>query len=168
MSHRLLSSIGILAVLLAPAPVAGQATPSETKTWTAPRTPDGQPDLQGLWTMATFTPLERPAHLAGKEFFTEQELAELEQGVLDAAHHRVPPLLVHPVAQGAEEVREDVAQVGGLLVRVVHRIGRQARHQTLTVLAGLPGDRELLLHRRHEPLVGLAAAAESGIAKKRS
>ena len=79
MSHRLLRSIGILAVLLAPLPVVGQATSSETKTWIAPRTPDGQPDLQGLWTMATFTPLERPAHLAGKEFFTEEEAAELRQ-----------------------------------------------------------------------------------------
>ena len=71
MSHRLLRSIGILAVvlaavLLAPVPVVGQATSSEAKTWTAPRTPDGQPDLNGIWTSRTFTPLERPANLAGK------------------------------------------------------------------------------------------------------
>ena len=84
MSHRLLRSIGIPAavlapLLLAPLPAAGQATSSEAKTWTPPRTPDGQPDLQGLWTMATFTPLERPARLAGKEFFTEGEAAELRQ-----------------------------------------------------------------------------------------
>jgi hypothetical protein len=52
--------------------------------WTAPRTPDGQPDLQGYWTNATFTPLERPAELAGKEFFaTEAEaLAYEKQQVL--------------------------------------------------------------------------------------
>ena len=38
------------------------------KTWTPSRTPDGQPDLQGYWTNATFTPLERPKELGTKEF----------------------------------------------------------------------------------------------------
>jgi hypothetical protein len=45
--------------------------------WTAPRTPDGHPDLQGIWTMHTFTPLVRPARYAGQEFLTEAEAAEL-------------------------------------------------------------------------------------------
>src|ERR1700685_4420617 len=54
---------------------AAKATPTK-KTWAPPRTPDGQPDLQGVWTNNTATPLERPKELAGKEFFTETELAE--------------------------------------------------------------------------------------------
>ena len=37
------------------------------------RLPDGRPDLQGIWTNATVTPLERPRELAGKEFFTARE-----------------------------------------------------------------------------------------------
>jgi hypothetical protein len=41
----------------------------------AQRTPDGQPDLQGLWTNATLTPLQRPAELGSKQFFTAQEAA---------------------------------------------------------------------------------------------
>ena len=56
MSHRFLVSLGVLAVAaavvsLALVPVAGQAPttatkrPASAKTWTAPRTPDGQPDL---------------------------------------------------------------------------------------------------------------------------
>jgi len=44
------------------------ATPYST-----PRTPDGQPDLQGYWTNLTYTPFERPKELADKPFYTEQE-----------------------------------------------------------------------------------------------
>src|SRR5438046_7874325 len=45
------------------------------------RTPDGQPDLQGIWSLATITPLERPAELAGKEFFTPGEAADYEKEI---------------------------------------------------------------------------------------
>jgi hypothetical protein len=52
------------------------------KTWMPPRTPDGQPDLQGVWTNSTLTPLERPAELAGKTVLTEQEAADFVKGTL--------------------------------------------------------------------------------------
>ena len=73
-----------LAALVAtglPAPVSAAA--QEAGEWTVPRTPDGRPDLQGYWTTQTFTPLERPAHLADREFFSEEEWAFL-QGTLTA------------------------------------------------------------------------------------
>lgn len=57
-------------------PVAAKPAKTASKAWTPPRTPDGQPDLQGVWTNATLTPLERPAEFAGKEFLTEQEAAD--------------------------------------------------------------------------------------------
>ncbi|HSR08783.1 MAG TPA: hypothetical protein VLM42_16685, partial [Bryobacteraceae bacterium] len=70
MNHRFRSSI--FAILLA-LPLAAQ-----TKVWTAPRTPDGQPDLQGVWSNPTITPFERPAEFAGKATLTEKEAADLE------------------------------------------------------------------------------------------
>jgi hypothetical protein len=70
MTYRLLASISILATL-AMFPAAGQYAP--------PRTPDGQPDLQGIWNIGTVTPMERPAALAGKEFFTAQEAVAYER-----------------------------------------------------------------------------------------
>jgi len=86
MGHRFLASLGVLAVViavvsLAPVPVAGQApTPAaKTKTWTPPRTPWGQPDLQGTWSNATITPLERPSTLGGKEVLTDEEAANFAQ-----------------------------------------------------------------------------------------
>ena len=41
------------------APVAAQAPASASGEWVVPRTPDGHPDLQGNWTNASLTPLER-------------------------------------------------------------------------------------------------------------
>jgi len=77
------AALAVIATVGLVFPAAGQ-TPSASgntaaKTWSVPRTPDGQPDLQGVWTNATVTPLERPAELAGKAFFTEKEVAEYER-----------------------------------------------------------------------------------------
>jgi hypothetical protein len=46
----------------------------------SPKTADGHPDLQGVWSYATITPLERPAELAGKATFeSDKETAEFEE-----------------------------------------------------------------------------------------
>src|ERR1041384_1947325 len=75
-SRHFLTIVLLVLVVLSIESVAAQSK------WTAPRTPDGQPDLQGVWGFATITPLERPNELAGKQFFTEKEAAEYEKDFL--------------------------------------------------------------------------------------
>jgi hypothetical protein len=60
--------------LLTPMSVTAQATP---------KTPWGDPDLQGTYTNKTITPLERPESLGDKEFLTNEEVASQEQARLD-------------------------------------------------------------------------------------
>jgi hypothetical protein len=80
MSRRFRMAGYVLAsLLLAAVFAAGQTPKPAAKTWTPPHTPDGQPDLEGIWTSATLTPLERPADLAGKPTLTEKEAEEYEK-----------------------------------------------------------------------------------------
>ena len=58
-------------VVLSAAHLAGQGA--------TPRTPWGDPDLQGVWEYWTFTPLEKPAELAGRDELTEEEAAVIAQ-----------------------------------------------------------------------------------------
>lgn len=74
------SGIAILAA--ASILAAGPAVCQDAAPTALPRTSDGHPDMEGVWTSATVVPLERPANLKGKEFYTEQEAAENVRGML--------------------------------------------------------------------------------------
>ena len=76
---------GALAVFsLVPVSSASQA-PTATAAEETFQTPWGEPDLQGIWSLAGGVPLERPEEYAGREFLTDQEIAELDrQKVSDA------------------------------------------------------------------------------------
>jgi hypothetical protein len=88
MNHRGLAPTSVVGILLvvavwtasalvvaqSPAPTTPARKP--VKKWTTPRTPDGQPDLQGFWSNTTYVPLERPKNVT-KEFYTPEEAAEM-------------------------------------------------------------------------------------------
>jgi hypothetical protein len=87
-SRQAFHSVGAVACVLvvaalAPATLAGQSPSPTSKTWTPPRTHDGQPDLQGLWNTVTLTPMERPRDLAGKAYFTAEEAAAYEKRIVE-------------------------------------------------------------------------------------
>ena len=89
-SIRATSALGVI-LLWAGVTLTGQDRPRTTTTpgasapagaaapWKAPRTLDGQPDLQGVWDFRSLTPLERPRELAEKATLSEEEAAQFEQ-----------------------------------------------------------------------------------------
>jgi hypothetical protein len=91
MRHRWLASVGLSAIVIGVSHAAVLA-----QTWTPPRTPDGQYDLQGLWDFSTITPLERPAALADKPVLTEAEARAFEE----AENRRLNRDLIDPKKGG--------------------------------------------------------------------
>ena len=90
MRQQVLRTAAILVVALAlvklgSIAVAGQTQPTAAKTTTATKTDFtsktawGEPDLQGIWTYEYQIPLQRPVEFAGKESFTDAEIAQLDK-----------------------------------------------------------------------------------------
>jgi hypothetical protein len=92
--------IGIIFVFTAqPALAQAPKSASAGKTWVQPKTPWGDPDLQGTWTGddCIGTPMNRPANFGTRPYYTEQELADKEK-VIEKQHEND---LVETVASGA-------------------------------------------------------------------
>ncbi len=69
----------IVGICLLMAPAIASAQSSSGDVWTVPRTPDGHPDLQGVWASDSATPLERPEELSDSPVLTDEEVATLQQ-----------------------------------------------------------------------------------------
>src|SRR6201997_1090715 len=104
MRDRLFRSMIMVAAFAA----IGAVPPSRTRTSpqapAALKTPWGDPDLQGIWTDETDTPLQRPAKYAGQEFFTPAQRAEL-----DAARTAVLVNADNAAARSGKGSERDVA-----------------------------------------------------------
>jgi hypothetical protein len=70
------AAAAVISASVAPASAQGQAASGATQ---ALKTPWGEPDLQGIWTDESDTPLQRSPRYATQEFFTEAQRAELDK-----------------------------------------------------------------------------------------
>jgi len=87
----LVSALGLAIAVAKPASLTAGRPDVKAAGKAAPRTAWGDPDLTGIWTGSTITPLERPGELAGREFLTEQEAADLEKRAIAARADGPPP-----------------------------------------------------------------------------
>src|SRR5215813_4755758 len=72
----------MVAVATTVAVISGAVTRTQAQAPPPPsalKTPWGEPDLQGIWTDESDTPLQRPAKYAAQEFFTAAQRAELDE-----------------------------------------------------------------------------------------
>jgi hypothetical protein len=67
------------ALSVMPASIRAQATNGPAGSFSAPKTPWGDPDLQGIWNFGTITPLERPKEFGDRTTLTKEEVARLNQ-----------------------------------------------------------------------------------------
>jgi hypothetical protein len=77
-------------VLLVVLAVASFGLAAQSPDYVVPRTPDGQPDLQGFWSNSTYVPLERPDGVT-KEFYTPEEAAAAEQAAIARERAQTEP-----------------------------------------------------------------------------
>jgi hypothetical protein len=81
--RRRVSAAGVLIVASMVLHIAPSWSAEAAVKWQAPRTADGHPDLQGVWTNATITPLERP-----KEFGERLVISEAEARTIEAQNQQ--------------------------------------------------------------------------------
>jgi hypothetical protein len=80
--------VGALAVTVAVGVVVAAQQPA-TGGWTQPKTPWGDPDLQGVWRYVGSVPLERPARFEGRASLTDEEVAQRQKVENDQAAQRL-------------------------------------------------------------------------------
>ncbi len=158
MSTRILALVVVLfaavwvgwAAMREQAPVRA-APAAEDSSSTVPRTSWGDPDLQGVWDYRTITPLERRPELGDREFYTDEEIAELEgragRRMDKPPDESTPANLVH-----AEYLTDPGRLCGGIEAHVAHRRSAQRENSRVDGRGGAAASagsgRRTRTHRR--------------------
>ena len=79
---------------------------AQQSTWTAPKTPWGEPDLQGIWPLNHLiaTPFQRPEKYGDRRFMTDEEFAAAQQAA-QARNKRFESGAIPQADSGTEVLR---------------------------------------------------------------
>ena len=137
MKHRSLAAVLTCAVAMSIGGVA-PAVAQSARPKAPPRTAWKHPDLTGFWTNDTFTPLQRPASMAGKAFFTPEEAAELTRqltadGVDPLAPNALATLLSGKPSDELVQDKEDIHYDNALWLSASRRKGLSTLRTSLIV-----------------------------------
>ena len=103
MKNNHLLAVAAVAAAVAAAVSAAAQQPA-AGSWVQPKTPWGDPDLQGVWRYEASVPLERPAQLQGRAALTDEEVAKSQKVEDDQAAQRLAG------AEGAAVGRRSVGE----------------------------------------------------------
>ena len=112
--------------------------PQVDSPYKVPLTEFGHPDLQGVWTDQSMTPLERPDSLGLKSTYSIQEVNELEQARLIATERASQPLIPDrsPPPLGGVITQQSDVNFNGLVTRFIPVFGAVSyTHLTLPTKA---------------------------------
>src|ERR1700722_16420705 len=107
MIQRFLALGGIsIALMLCPAAAQQSNQPEANKAWTPPKTPWGEPDLQGIWPLNHLiaTPFQRPEKFGERRFMTEQEYAAAQKSA-DSRNKRFESGAIPQADSGTQVMR---------------------------------------------------------------
>jgi hypothetical protein len=102
-------ALGGMSICLTLSPVAAQQSqrPAANKNWTPPKTPWGEPDLQGIWPLNHLiaTPFQRPEKYGERRFLTEEEFAAAQKSA-DARNKRFESGAIPQADSGTQVMRQ--------------------------------------------------------------
>jgi hypothetical protein len=113
MRDRIVTCI-VLGVALSTAVVSGGQSKG-SPGWSVPRTPDGRPDLQGVWANNGMTPLERPKQFGLRPTMTDAELTDLKkrvQALMDGGDAFFGDELILAALEGKDKFKSADTQTG--------------------------------------------------------
>ena len=124
--HARIMTAGIMVAALAVGLSAQTSTSAKAtvdKAWSVPRTPEGHPDMQGVWANNGMTPLERPAQWGTRATMTDAELADLKCSAIARLRQKIDEAR----GQGWDLFTEMVQQVRREIARAQGRLASLSR-----------------------------------------